>query len=260
MKPHENQFRCILVFSLRYNEASKELSGLATPATGEEKAPRAPGPDVRRKFDEIYYSNDSRVFRYIQKRVLISEVEDLCQKVWIICYENILEGKQVDNWSSFLIGTAKNLIWDYIRTKTKDVDRTERMANSLDSGQRLNGKPVFGNTEMELITQEILDAIDEAVERLPRDERAAWLLKYGPYDQRNINRIVALVSKPEDYVRARMQTTDNGRQFISEDNAAEIMGITKSKYVTLVRKANQRIADDLRGRSWSGPLKDLLNG
>lgn len=265
MKQLRNQFRLIFVLSLRNQTSSPYSPRLKIASTSGKELSKKDQDEARREFDEVYNTYSSMIYKALSKEVPPAEVDDLFQEVWIVCHRDLANAKPILNWRTYLHGIAMNKVYGYLRSKYRNTNSIKSLIAFLESNFKINGQRIqnLEDSKKALILQEICDAIENALNKLSPDElRAAWLLKHGFHTPGNISRIAILIDKSEAYIDDKTQTTDKGkgRKFITEDNSAAIMGITKAKYVNLVDKANQRIKTYLYEESWSDPCEEILNG
>lgn len=122
-----------------------------------------------------------RLLDFIRKRVSSEEdAEDILQDVFFELVETYRLMKPVEKVASWMFTVARNKIIDRYRKK-KPVSLESQMGfSSEEEGERLNFEELLEDysesADSELIRNIILEALEEALEELPAEQREVFLL------------------------------------------------------------------------------------
>ncbi len=132
--------------------------------------------------EQTFLKEKDRLLGFIRNRVSnVEEAEDILQDVFyqfIAGYETI---ESIDRVTSWLFSVARNKIIDRYRRESGRPKKSDLEIHSgLDDGTPLTLQeilPDFGNTPEDVFFREaIWDAIMDAVEELPREQREIFIL------------------------------------------------------------------------------------
>lgn len=132
--------------------------------------------------EQTFLKEKDRLLGFIRNRVSnVEEAEDILQDVFyqfIAGYETI---ESIDRVTSWLFSVARNKIIDRYRRESGRPKKSDLgIRSGLDDGTPLTLQeilPDFGNTPEDVFFREaIWEAIMDAVEELPRDQREIFIL------------------------------------------------------------------------------------
>lgn len=133
----------------------------------------------KNQIEETVRKESPRLLNYIKKYVRrIEDAEDILQDVFYQLTQNFDQITYIDRISSWLYTVAKNKITDLFRKKKAEPMSEIRFGG--EEGEALTIEeivPDLGNTpEDNALRTLIMDEIDEALDELPEEQRASFIM------------------------------------------------------------------------------------
>ncbi len=125
---------------------------------------------------QVFHEEKTRLLAFIRQRVDKTEdAEDILQEVFYHTLRGYSVTEPIENLAGWLYVSARNRITDWYRGKSRRIARSE----ALDSEATLRTvmKESGLNPETQFIRENILDAIADAIETLPEDQREVVILQ-----------------------------------------------------------------------------------
>lgn len=133
-------------------------------------------------FEELVKRYKSKIFGfvYMQVQQQAQDAEDLTQEVFVQLYQKASSFKGESQFSSYLFGIAKNLVYNYFRTKSR---RPQVSDAQLD------------NSEMKMASS--FDHIDKAITSQQVENSTPEDIAQNQYNQEIVNHAISLLSNEE---------------------------------------------------------------
>jgi RNA polymerase sigma-70 factor, ECF subfamily len=162
-------------------------------------------------FEMIWHTRGKRISFYI-KRLLLSEeqsYEDLFQEIMLKIYNSLDNYNHSFGIDSWLYKIARNHCIDYMRKKQPDDNAIE--AETLPSPT--------GTPEQLYLTAELIDEIDDAVNRMTKEERELGFLRL--YEKMKFSEISEITGENVNTLKTRMKKIKLKLQHELEDYSYE---------------------------------------
>ena len=123
--------------------------------------------------EKVYRSERNNLLGFIRSRIgSMEEAEDLLQDVFFQAIRNASVTEPIENVAGWLYTITRNKIIDRYRRKRHTVSlQEEREDTTLESLLEDSGIDI----EKEMIRRAVMDALIEALEELPREQRDAFI-------------------------------------------------------------------------------------
>lgn len=123
--------------------------------------------------EKVYRSERNNLLGFIRSRIgSMEEAEDLLQEVFYQAIRNASVTEPIENVLGWLYAITRNKIIDRYRRKRLTVSlQEEREDTTLESLLEDSGIDI----EKEMIRRAVMDALIEALEELPREQRDAFV-------------------------------------------------------------------------------------
>ena len=126
-------------------------------------------------FSQIYDEHVDKIYRFVFFKVSDESLaQDITSETFTRLWKEISEDKEVKNPHGFLFKVARNLIFDYYRTKDRNPINLDNVDTILDKNQDIEKKAVQ-NDDMRIILA--------AMDKLNDDYRVALSMYYIEQDQ-----------------------------------------------------------------------------
>jgi RNA polymerase sigma-70 factor (ECF subfamily) len=141
-------------------------------------------------FGELYDWYFPRIYRFVFSRVRDqTAAEDVTSEVFFKALKNIKRYEYNGSFSSWLYQIALNAVTDHYRARRGDVD-LEAASTVAQPGP---------TTAEEVVRRDLSRRIWDRVDRLPRQQRAAMILKFG--EDLKIDEIAVILGKSSGAVK-----------------------------------------------------------
>jgi RNA polymerase sigma-70 factor (ECF subfamily) len=148
----------------------------------------------KKTFEHIYNQYIDKIYRFVFIKVSSRETaEDLCSETFSRFWQELKQGKNIENPCAFLYHVARNLIIDHYRTKPRIQLASVEGAQIIDPGV---------NLEQEQLLKSDLDTIKAGLARLKQDEQDIIIWRY--LDELSIPEIAKMLDKTETAVRVAL--------------------------------------------------------
>jgi RNA polymerase sigma-70 factor (ECF subfamily) len=142
-------------------------------------------------FSQIYDEHVDKIYRFVFFKVSDESLaQDITSETFTRLWKEISEDKEVKNPHGFLFKVARNLIFDYYRTKDRNPINLDNVDTILDKNQDIEKKAVQ-NDDMRMI----LTAID----KLNDDYRVALSMYY--IEQEPVSEVAKALGKSNGATR-----------------------------------------------------------
>jgi len=117
--------------------------------------------------EEIYLAYKDKVFGYLMGKVgHVQTAEDLCSEVFVKVFSRMEQyDEQKSGISTWIYTITRNTLYDYFRTRHQTDELDENLAEN-------------GDFTESICNEEMLEALADALEKLPERERDLILLRY----------------------------------------------------------------------------------
>ena len=165
--------------------------------------------------DRLFQRHFRAILRFFRNKVEPSALEDLVQQTFMACVEGRERFRQESKFTTYLFGTAYNLLRDHYRRAKKKpdaVDITEQSAVDLGAGP----STVMGRRRAHKV-------LLEALRRIPVQSQIVLELYY--WEEMSASQTAAVLQIPEGTVRGRVRRAKEllRREIAKlDDNAAEL--------------------------------------
>lgn len=138
----------------------------------------AAGRDER--LSDAVTKNRARLRNFIRRRVAYqADAEDILQDVFYELVETYRLIKPIDEVTAWLFRVARNRIIDLFRRKQREARRTMPAASASDEGEAFAVEKLLPSDddgpEAAYARSVLLDALDEALQELPGDQRDVFI-------------------------------------------------------------------------------------
>lgn len=126
---------------------------------------RASQQEANEAFGIVYDTYAERIYTYC-RRILNNDtrvLDDIFQNVFVMFYEAVRKGTEIENINSYLLRTARNLCWN--EQKRAGFSNTELM------------EELHGITDQSYEQKQLMELIHRAVELLPNDLRDVFVMR-----------------------------------------------------------------------------------
>jgi len=167
-------------------------------------------------FEELIERHQSAVIGTVAKMLgNASEAEDIAQQVFIRLWKSAPRYKPKAKFTTFLFTITRNLVFNESRRKSR---KKEFSMEEREDDFHLQTKDSQGaSPDQELLQQELRQAIDQSIAKLPEKQRLAVILRrYEDMPYEEIGEIVGLsVSATKSQLfRARQTLRDELQQYL----------------------------------------------
>lgn len=130
-------------------------------------------------FNELFREYEHRLYLFAFKMlksdaVAKDVIQDVFLKLWMIRYRL----SEIENISSFLHRLVENRVIDYLRTAAKDQRKKDQLWQNMLQANNLNQEEL-------LIKKEFHQIIQQAIEQLPPQRKAIYILSKTEGRRRN---------------------------------------------------------------------------
>jgi RNA polymerase sigma-70 factor (ECF subfamily) len=164
---------------------TKEVELLERLAAGDEDA-----------FNTIYRSYNSMIFSaaivYVKD---IDEARDIVQQVFVKLWEKRVMAVHIENFQSYIIVTARNLIYDQFRKKSTEMKVVTELAKVKDD------LPIHTNDPAEM--REYVRLFETAISQLPPQQKKIYLM--AQEEQRAYKEIAAALNLSVFTVKSHLE-------------------------------------------------------
>lgn len=152
------------------------------------------------RIDETVREEGGRLLRFIRRRVRTDEdAQDIFQDTFSQLVESSRRLEKIEQIGAWLFRVARNKIADLYRKKKPT---TESALNETDTVFLAEILPDLSNDPEDMLMREVIwDAIQEAVEDLPDDQREVFVLH--EFDGMRFKEIAELTGESENTLRLR---------------------------------------------------------
>jgi len=127
-----------------------------------------------RAFEALYERHKGALYRYLLRLCRDrNSVDDLFQDVWDHVIRSRKRYQPRAKFATFLYRIAHNCAIDYFRRKTR---RCESQSESMDERAYLLSAPDCSRPERQAASEQLRATFQEALDRLPEEQRAAFVL------------------------------------------------------------------------------------
>lgn len=131
-------------------------------------------------YDEVFPVLFKIVYNIIRNRTI---AEDLCQEAFIRYYNRRIPISSISESRYWLIRVAKNLAFNYRKRKIREVSAVDKL--------RQEGLKFQEDSQIELVKEETVALVKEALDNLPVKYRSVLILKeYGELNYKEIGKIL----------------------------------------------------------------------
>lgn len=162
-----------------------------------------------RAFGVIVSRYEERLFRYVHRIAAVTDedAEDILQEAFIKAYQNLNGYDRSLRFSSWLYRIVHNQTVDFLRR-----NRLRPRAGSIDAAEWAKFVAAPEDTAREISDRECLEAVRQAVERLPFRYREAVALRF--LEEKDYGEIMDILRKPKGTVATLIA---RGRKFLLAD-------------------------------------------
>ncbi|MDT8389037.1 MAG: sigma-70 family RNA polymerase sigma factor [Lentisphaeria bacterium] len=135
-----------------------------------------------RAFEQLYSRYRKQVYSYLNKMLpgQSAVVDDIYQKTWIKVVDNLRKYKDENRFIAYILRIARNQAIDHLRRSKWEVPVEPEQVDREESGERPSA---------ELENREVMELIEQAVARLPDDQRDVFLMRRQAIPFKEIARI-----------------------------------------------------------------------
>ncbi len=152
-----------------------------------------PREEAEKEFTEIFQEYSDAIFRHCAFKVMDRQLgHDLTQETFLRAWNQIEQGKKIENMRAFLYRVADNLVIDYIRKK-KSLSLDQLQEQGFDPGHDETGS-MQNKIEMGRAL--------EALHKLEEDYRQAIQLRY--VEGLSVSEIAVVTGEPPNTVSVRL--------------------------------------------------------
>lgn len=142
-------------------------------------------------FSQIYDEHVDKIYRFVFFKVSDESLaQDITSETFTRLWKEISEDKEVKNPHGFLFKVARNLIFDYYRTKDRNPINLDNLDTILDKNQDIEKKAVQ-NDDMRIILT--------AMDKLNDDYRVALSMYY--IEQEPVSEVAKALGKSNGATR-----------------------------------------------------------
>ena len=142
-------------------------------------------------FSQIYDEHVDKIYRFVFFKVSDESLaQDITSETFTRLWKEISEDKEVKNPHGFLFKVARNLIFDYYRTKDRNPINLDNVDTILDKNQDIEKKAVQ-NDDMRIILM--------AMDKLNDDYRVALSMYY--IEQEPVSEVAKALGKSNGAAR-----------------------------------------------------------
>ena len=142
-------------------------------------------------YDEVFPVLFKIVYNIIRNRTI---AEDLCQEAFIRYYNKKIPIPNVNESRYWLIRVAKNLAFNYRKRKIREINAVDKI--------KQEGKQVQKDSQDDILKEETVIIVKEAVDNLPVKYRTVLILK--EYGELNYKEIAKILHISENNVKIRV--------------------------------------------------------
>lgn len=148
----------------------------------------------KKTFEHIYNQYIDKIYRFVFIKVSSKETaEDLCSETFSRFWQELKQGKNIENPRAFLYQVARNLIIDYYRIKPRIQLASVEGAQIIDPGVNLE--------EAQLLKSD-LETIKAGLRNLKQDYQDIIIWRY--LDELSVPEIAEMLGKSEGAVRVEI--------------------------------------------------------
>lgn len=138
-----------------------------------------------RAFEQLYSRYRKQVYSYLNKMLpgQSAVVDDIYQGTWIKVVDNLKKYKDENRFIAYILRIARNQAIDHIRRSKWEVPVEPEHVERKKGGERPSA---------DLENREVIDMIEQAVERLPDDQKDVFLMRRQEISFKEIARIQAV--------------------------------------------------------------------
>lgn len=149
---------------------------------------------IEEKFSQIYDTHINKIYRFVFLKVNSRETaEDLTSETFLRIWRTLKAEKKVKNLNAFLYKTARNLVIDFYRNRSKDT------SVSIESCQEREMIDHKNNPEEKFFAEQDLNSIKAALSGLNEDYQNVIIWHY--LDDLSVQEIAEILNKNNGAVR-----------------------------------------------------------
>lgn len=170
----------------------------------------------RPAFEELYHRYVRKIYNLVYRMVgSAQEAEEVTQEVFYQAYKNLTGFQGRSKFYTWIFRIATNVSLQYVKRQVRRR-RDTSFEEVIDAQMPTTGAASGTDPEKEVQSRALYRALDDAVKRLPPNQRAVMIL--GPIQGHSYEQMAQILGTNEEVIKGRLhRARENIREFLKED-------------------------------------------
>ncbi|MDH5717953.1 MAG: sigma-70 family RNA polymerase sigma factor [Spirochaetia bacterium] len=156
--------------------------------------------EIYKIWEEIYRNESGLLYGFLLKKTNEENAQDIMQESFIRLLNAMKKNSKIENTKAYLFQIARNIIIDESRKKIHSIEDSVSNAEYIvNNSNIISGRNNQKTTEDEIIKNELLENVNEALKNLSDEEREIFELRWD-FGMKH-NEIANILKKSDRQIR-----------------------------------------------------------